>query len=598
MFVDHFTEAFKSAPHQVRPEILAHIPNLLTSDDNSMLCIVPTPAEIKKVVHSMDPDSAPRPDDDTLIFSNASMRHLRRLMSFLNSYEEASGQLINKNKRTFYVPTHATDSLIQKISKTMGFSRAKLPIKYLRVSIYSGHQKSAHFAHNISKTVNKLQGWKKDLLSSGGRLILIQHILAALPIYTMNAMPIPTTIVKAFHKILANFFWGSYEGSPKRHWKSWDTIAQPKESGGLGVLNLHHMQIAFRTKMMWKALTTESIWAIFFRGKHLFNCHHFEAHFPSMLAADRKLWRQAAHIIHSNHRIISMDNSPTTYFWYDIWTGEVPLKEFIPEDTWNNMPHKDCTVQEAFTNPTRISNIANQIWSELFHLLNFSNREINDVPEGVISSVAPLWQFYGKSSAIGTQLDSKKIPQHWLATLHQNVSGQKNLETRIPSIVPWLTPPLGRLKLNVDGAFTMTSGEAGGGGILRDNEGKMCWAFARAYHVLKSSLAAEALALRDGLSICCSKGITEIHLIPSRLSQSRLLAHWTLPASCNTLQPRQKLEAEISHARREANRVADCLASFGMSCPHVVIWDSWADLPTLVKEPYHFDKAGYPSIRP
>ncbi|MQL97112.1 hypothetical protein Taro_029795 [Colocasia esculenta] len=56
----------------------------------------------------------------------------------------------------------------------------------------------------------------------------------------------------------------------------------------------------------------------------------------------------------------------------------------------------------------------------------------------------------------------------------------------------------------------MTSGEAGGGGILRDHEGNMCWAFAQAYHYLNSSLAAEALALRDGLSICCSKGITEV----------------------------------------------------------------------------------------
>ncbi|MQL91788.1 hypothetical protein Taro_024407 [Colocasia esculenta] len=56
----------------------------------------------------------------------------------------------------------------------------------------------------------------------------------------------------------------------------------------------------------------------------------------------------------------------------------------------------------------------------------------------------------------------------------------------------------------------MTSGEAGGGGILRDNKNNMCCAFDKPYHGLKSSLAVEALALRDGLSFCCSKGIYEV----------------------------------------------------------------------------------------
>ncbi|MQL88533.1 hypothetical protein Taro_021091 [Colocasia esculenta] len=602
------------------------------------------------------------------------------------SYEDASGQLINKHKSSFYVPTNATDSLIQKIGKTNGFTRAKLPIKYLGVSIYSGRQKPTHFAHIISRTVTKLQGWKKDLLSSGGRLILIQHILSALPIYSMNAMLIPTTVVRAFHQILANFFWGSYEGSPKRHWKSWHTIAQPKESGGLGVLNLHHMQTAFRTKMLWRALTTESIWAKFFRGKHPYNCHHSEAHFPFMLAADRKLWQQAAHIIHNNHRIISMDNSPTTYFWHDVWTGEKPLKDFIPEDTWNSMPGKDCTIQQAFNNPTSIqlqtaiqhcpyhllsqflithntkdtwiwclttngnfstksvrsllapenslqwaalwspyiplkwsiflwrlmlniipvdetvkekgvplaskcscctqaqednalhlffrSNIANQIWSELSHLLHFRNMES-----------------YGRFGVAGTDLDCKarKCRPHILS-IDPCYPSEQYAFLQVPEHPTNL--------LNVDGAFKITSGEAGGGGILRDHEGNMCWAFTQKYYGLNSSLATEALALRDGLSICCSKGVTEVLVETDSLN---LLQIVTKKISCpwdftcimqHIVAKTQLLEAKITHTPREANRVVDCLASSAASYPHFLIWDCWADLPTIVKEPYQFDKVG------
>ncbi|MQL80800.1 hypothetical protein Taro_013253 [Colocasia esculenta] len=198
--------------------------------------------------------------------------------------------------------------------------------------------------------------------------------------------------------------------------------------------------------------------------------------------------------------------------------------------------------------------------------------------------------------AICTSFKFQKIPQLWLAALRQNESGQVNLKTRISSIVPWLTPPSGCLKLNVDGAFKMTFGEAGGGGILRDHEGNMCWAFARAYHDLNSSLVPEALALRDGLSICCSKGITEVLVETDSLNLLQIVTKqiaypWDFACILQHIAAKtQNLKAVISHTPREANRVADCLASFAKSCHHIVIWDLWTDLPTLVKEPYHSDK--------
>ncbi|MQL71624.1 hypothetical protein Taro_003931 [Colocasia esculenta] len=38
----------------------------------------------------------------------------------------------------------------------------------------------------------------------------------------------------------------------------------------------------------------------------------------------------------------------------------------------------------------------------------------------------------------------------------------------------------------------------------------MCYAFAKAYHELNSSLAAEAIALRDGIPMCCRMGVSEV----------------------------------------------------------------------------------------
>ncbi|MQM02889.1 hypothetical protein Taro_035658 [Colocasia esculenta] len=143
------------------------------------------------------------------------------------------------------------------------------------------------------------------------------------------------------------------------------------------------------------------------------------------------------------------------------------------------MPNKDCTIQQAFNDP-----MSYQLQMALWHC-----------PRNLLSN------FLTNNNTQDTWI--------WCPTLN-DTTVKDNLKARTPSIVRWLTPPPGRLKLNVDGAFKLTSGEAGGGGILRDHEGNMFCAFARAYHGLSSSLAAEALSFRDGISICCSKGIFEV----------------------------------------------------------------------------------------
>ncbi|MQM22992.1 hypothetical protein Taro_056053, partial [Colocasia esculenta] len=78
-----------------------------------------------------------------------------------------------------------------------------------------------------------------------------------------------------------------------------------------------------------------------------------------------------------------------------------------------------------------------------------------------------------------------------------------------PRIVRWYLPPPGRLKLNVDGAYKISSGTAAGGGILGNGIGDIIFAFAASYPNVHSSLEAEALALRDGVLLCIERGVTD-----------------------------------------------------------------------------------------
>ncbi|MQM07048.1 hypothetical protein Taro_039884 [Colocasia esculenta] len=179
----------------------------------------------------------------------------------------------------------------------------------------------------------------------------------------------------------------------------------------------------------------------------------------------------------------------------------------------------------------------------------------------------------------------------------------RRMNAMVPKIVRWLTPPPGRLKLNVDGAFKMTANEARGGGILRDHKGNMVCAFANPYHELKTSLHAEALALRDGLLMCCSRGIHDVLVETDSLNLMHIVTG-QLPRPWDLSLILQKVavitnraKAEITHVPREGNKVAECLAEFAFSCVHLNTWDSWADLPTIVKDPYHLDECVRSSSR-
>ncbi|MQM14793.1 hypothetical protein Taro_047728 [Colocasia esculenta] len=191
--------------------------------------------------------------------------------------------------------------------------------------------------------------------------------------------------------------------------------------------------------------------------------------------------------------------------------------------SWCSQPQEESTLNLFFR-----SNIATQIWSELFNLLHFSNMDFSAVLEGVIA-------FLARPKIITTT-------DHLIRCTFMAVMWEV-----------WCSRNRARLQ-------------------------------------------AEALALRDGLSICCRKGITEVLVETDSLNLLQILTKqiacpWDFACIMQHIAAKtQKLEVEITHAPRETNGVADCLASFAISCPHFVIWDLWADLPTLVKEPYHFDK--------
>ncbi|MQL96950.1 hypothetical protein Taro_029634 [Colocasia esculenta] len=150
----------------------------------------------------------------------------------------------------------------------------------------------------------------------------------------------------------------------------------------------------------------------------------------------------------------------------------------------------------------------------------------------------------------------------------------------------------------------MKSGEAGGGGILRDYNGDMQWAFSIPYYDLKTSQAAEAHALRDGLRLCCKMDASEVQVETVSLNHVHIVTKqtprpWDLSFILQEIVvTAAKVKAEIIHVSREGNKVADCHAEFTVSCVCFTLLDRWADLPSNVMDSCFHDKARHPPMSP
>ncbi|PRQ54504.1 putative ribonuclease H-like domain-containing protein [Rosa chinensis] len=76
----------------------------------------------------------------------------------------------------------------------------------------------------------------------------------------------------------------------------------------------------------------------------------------------------------------------------------------------------------------------------------------------------------------------------------------------------WRHPPSGRLKLNVDGAFQMDTGQGGIGAVIRDENGRFLAAIARPFSFVCSALHMELEAMRAGLLLVIHQGMMNVDI--------------------------------------------------------------------------------------
>ena len=138
-------------------------------------------------------------------------------------------------------------------------------------------------------------------------------------------------------------------------------------------------------------------------------------------------------------------------------------------------------------------------------------------------------------------------------------------------LVRWERPEQGKLKLNTDGSAQGNVGLAGGGGVLRDDQGNWVLGYSRKIGRTTSFLA-ELWALRDGLHLCLSKNHLDVEVeLDAKIIVDALNATQQSDQPVSPLMDDFRLLAtrfnhiQFKHCYREANKCADGLARKGVT---------------------------------
>ena len=135
------------------------------------------------------------------------------------------------------------------LSNTLGFSSTENLGKHLGFPLKHARSRKHDFDFVLDRVKKKLIGWKANLLSMAGRLVLIHASSSTIPNYVMQQASIPSKILKGIDRLNRNSLWSSFDQARKMHWVKWDVVTKPKALGGLGLQSASGRNTALLAKL-------------------------------------------------------------------------------------------------------------------------------------------------------------------------------------------------------------------------------------------------------------------------------------------------------------------------------------------------------------
>jgi hypothetical protein len=90
--------------------------------------------------------------------------------------------------------------------------RKTLNEMYLGMPSDVGKSKGLAFKYIQDRAWKNVLGWLEQLLSVGGKEILIKSLAQAVPTFSMSCFKLPRGLCEHINSLICKFWWGSKEG--------------------------------------------------------------------------------------------------------------------------------------------------------------------------------------------------------------------------------------------------------------------------------------------------------------------------------------------------------------------------------------------------
>ena len=145
----------------------------------------------------------------------------------------------------------------------------------------------------------------------------------------MSFYRIPVGVRKRIDYHRARLVWQEDKNKKKYHLVRWDVVCQPKEQGGLGIINIDIMNQALLAKWLWKIENESGLWQTVIRNKYVKNeCISGIRPKPG----DSQFWSGIMGVKNVFYKYCKkmVGDGRNTRFWEDWWVDDKPLRIRYP----------------------------------------------------------------------------------------------------------------------------------------------------------------------------------------------------------------------------------------------------------------------------
>jgi hypothetical protein len=290
--------------------------------------------------------------DDTVFIGEANVENLWTIKAILRGFELASGLKVNFWKSCL-MGVNISEEFMVMASRFLNCRIGRAPFKYLGLPVGANPRRVATWQPMIDVLKNRLNSWGNRFLSVGGRIVLLNSVLSAIPIFYLSFMKMPVKVWKEVVKIQRDFLWGGLEKKRKISWVCWDTVTKPKIDGGLGVRDLRRVNLSLLAKWRWRFLNSDRcFWRSVLEAKYgesLAVGHIQHDYSESRMAST--WWRDICKLEGDERWFVEttvkkLGDGNMTELWNDAWLGTVPLKDRFPR-LFSISTLKEAKVAEA-----------------------------------------------------------------------------------------------------------------------------------------------------------------------------------------------------------------------------------------------------------